>query len=129
MVTLTNKIIFYIVIMDENFQHHQHLRKLIHKIIPQAIIESIYDFNESIQFFRREAFQPHILFLSEEMSKSGLVISPDGYVNSYLLDEMPLVYLEDKQTPSYFQRLKLLRPYNKATILKLLRKLNQKWFK
>lgn len=124
---LSNKIIFYFVIMEENKTDHKNLRHLIRSLVPQAIIESIYDFNEAIYFFKENTLKPHLLFLSDEMSKTGLNVTADGYVNSVLLDEMPLVFLSEKKSIKQSFQHTLSKPYNPKGFLSLVDSLNQKW--
>lgn len=124
---LSNKFVFYFVIMEENKQDQNKIRQLIHSIVPQAMVESIYDFNEAVVFFKESKLKPHILFLSEAMSKAGLRISSDGCINNLTLDAMPLVFLSDKNTKGHKEALIFAKPYDDQHLLSIAAHMNRMW--
>ncbi len=124
---LSNKFVFYFVIMEENKHDQNKIRQVIHSIVPQAVVESIYDFNEAMIFFKECKTKPHMLFLSEAMSKAGLRINSDGCINNLTLDALPLVFLSDKNTLAHTETITFAKPYDGKHFLSIAAHMNRKW--
>ena len=124
---LSKKFVFYFVIMEENKNDNMSLQRLIHSLVPQAIIESIYDFNEAIIYFKESKLQPHLLFLSEEMSKAGLNFLSDGSMNNLNLSNLPLVFLSDNKSKQSSEQFIYSKPYDPKNFLSIVGAMNQKW--
>ena len=64
-----NNITFYILIVDDDTDDHFFLRKAINKVIPQAIVESVYDGEEALQYLNNCTAMPNLIFLDLNMRK------------------------------------------------------------
>jgi len=64
-----NNITFYILIVDDDTDDHFFLRKAINKIIPQAIVESVYDGDEALKYLNTCKAMPNLIFLDLNMRK------------------------------------------------------------
>lgn len=123
----SRNVIFYFVIMEENNEDHLALHKLIHSIVPQAIIESIADFDEAVCYFRESAIKPHLLFISEDMLKAGLSIAADGNISNEVIESMPFVRLSNKKSSEPSEHPNYSKPYNASNFLSIVGDINHKW--
>lgn len=64
-----NSIIYYILIVDDDSDDHYFLRTALNKVIPQALIESVYDGEEALQYLDSCTFMPNVIFLDLNMAK------------------------------------------------------------
>jgi CheY-like chemotaxis protein len=134
MQAISKNIIFYITVVESNKADHAFLRGAIHRVLPQAIVESIYNDHEAIQYFNNCSKLPHLIFLDQDMLKiSGrntleLIKRVDG------LDQVPIVFLSKLNTKS--QRTDFIeqgeshfysKPYEVQELLNIVGSLNNKW--
>jgi PleD family two-component response regulator len=63
---LKNKI-YYVVIIGKEKDDHFFLRKALNKLVPQAIVESLYGDEETVSFFARQNAVPSIIFLDKPL--------------------------------------------------------------
>ena len=64
-----NNIIYYILIVDDDSDDHYFLRTALNKVIPQALIESVYDGEEALEYLNNCTFMPNVIFLDLNMAK------------------------------------------------------------
>jgi CheY-like chemotaxis protein len=64
-----NNIIYYILIVDDDSDDHFFLRSAIERLIPQALIESVYDGEEALQYLQDCVAIPNLIFLDLNMAK------------------------------------------------------------
>lgn len=64
-----NNIIYYILIVDDDSDDHYFLRTAINRVIPQALIESVYDGEEALEYLNNCTFMPNVIFLDLNMAK------------------------------------------------------------
>jgi len=64
-----NNIIYYILIVDDDSDDHYFLRTALNKVIPQALIESVYDGEEALEYLNNCTFMPNLIFLDLNMAK------------------------------------------------------------
>jgi CheY-like chemotaxis protein len=62
-----NQVTFYILIVDDDKDDHFFLRKAINKVIPQAIVESLYDGSEALNFLESCTALPNLIFIDLNM--------------------------------------------------------------
>src|SRR5215207_5907573 len=62
-----NTIVLYILIIDDDVDDHFLLRKAINQVVPQAIVESLYDGSEALQFLENCTALPNLIFLDLNM--------------------------------------------------------------
>ena len=137
MQAISKNIIFYITIVENDRSDHSFLRKVIHSVLPQAIVESVYSDEEAIRYFNNCTTLPHLIFLDSEMLKiSGrdtlhLIRRVDG------LAEVPIVFLTklnngadgdqeecfNKQNSGHYYS----KPYGAKDLLNIVGSVNNKW--
>lgn len=64
-----NNIIYYILIVDDDSDDHYFLRTALNRVIPQALIESVYDGEEALEYLNSCTFMPNLIFLDLNMAK------------------------------------------------------------
>jgi CheY-like chemotaxis protein len=64
-----NNVIYYILIVDDDSDDHFFLRSAIERIIPQALIESVYDGEEALLYLHDCVAIPNVIFLDLNMAK------------------------------------------------------------
>lgn len=64
-----NNIMYYILIVDDDSDDHYFLRTALNKVIPQALIESVYDGEEALAYLDSCTFMPNVIFLDLNMAK------------------------------------------------------------
>jgi len=64
-----NNIIYYILIVDDDSDDHYFLRTALNRVIPQALIESVYDGEEALEYLNNCTFMPNVIFLDLNMAK------------------------------------------------------------
>ena len=64
-----NSITYYILIVDDDSDDHYFLRTALNKVIPQAIVESVYDGEEALLYLNNCTFMPNVIFLDLNMAK------------------------------------------------------------
>jgi CheY-like chemotaxis protein len=69
MYTDSNNIFYYILIVDDDKDDHVFLRQAISDVIPQAIVESLYDGSEALNYLNNCTALPNIIFLDLNMSR------------------------------------------------------------
>ncbi len=131
---ISKNIIFYITIVEKNKAENAFLRKAIHTVLPYAIVESIYNEEEAIQYFNNCPIIPHLIFLDPDMTNvSGRdTIDMIKCVNG--LDKVPVVFLANlsdelqkaefiKYGAGYFYS----KPYKPQDLMNIVGSLNGKW--
>lgn len=131
---ILNSIVFYFVIVEDNKNDHSFLRKAIHRVVPQAIVESIYSGEEAVRFFNTCAAVPNLIFLDENMLKIAgrntieLIKRVEG------LAKVPLIFLSNTITEA--QKKDFLKqgvndfypkPYEPNELIKIVVTANKKW--
>jgi CheY-like chemotaxis protein len=130
---ISKNIIFHITIVERNEEDHTFLRKVIHHVIPHAIVESVYHDEETVQYLNNCSSTPHLIFLDENMLQIsgkdtvGLIKHADG------LDKVPIIFLTnnnksqrtdfDKQNADHFYS----KPYSVQHLLEIVGSVNKKW--
>ncbi len=67
--TDSNNIFYYILIVDDDRDDHLFLRQAIGDVIPQAIVESLYDGSEALTYLDNCTALPNLIFLDLNMSR------------------------------------------------------------
>lgn len=67
--TVLNSIFSYILIVDDDKDDHFFLRQAINQEIPQAIVESLYDGSEALEYLDNCVTLPNLILLDLNMSK------------------------------------------------------------
>lgn len=64
-----NNIFFYVLIVDDDKDDHFFLRQAIGEVVPQAIVESLYDGSEALSYLDTCTALPNLIFLDLNMSR------------------------------------------------------------
>lgn len=64
-----NNIVYYILIVDDDSDDHYFLRTALNRVVPQAIIESVYDGEEALEYLNTCTYMPNVIFLDLNMAK------------------------------------------------------------
>lgn len=135
MESISKKIVFYITIVKDNKTDHSYLRNVIHRVLPQAIVESVYSDDEAVSYFSNCSTIPHLIFLDKDMLEiSGkdtvrLIKRMEG------LDKVPIIFLTNPDNES--QKIDFIRqgannfyskPYEAQDLLNIVGAVNSKWF-
>ncbi|WP_317897198.1 hypothetical protein [Aurantibacillus circumpalustris] len=65
--SIPKNIIFCITILECNEEEQSFLRKMIHSVLPQAIVESIYNNQEANRYFNNCSTMPQLFFVAQDM--------------------------------------------------------------
>src|SRR5688572_29776607 len=124
-------ILFKLVIVDRNNHDHSFLRHAINSVVPQVIVESIYNAEEAFRYFNNCKSAPHFIFLNKEMLQVWGRNMVDIIKGTSLLSKVPLIFLTN--TFSESQKLELLqqgadnlfsKPYQPLDLLKIVKDVN-----
>lgn len=66
---ILNNVFFYILVVDDDRDDQYFLRQAINEVIPQAIVESLYDGSEAITYLDKCTALPNLIFLDLNMTK------------------------------------------------------------
>src|SRR5690349_10600368 len=62
-----NNVTSYILIIDDDTDDHFFLKKAIGKVIPHAIVKSLYDGEDALEYLTRSTELPNLIFLDLNM--------------------------------------------------------------
>lgn len=89
----SNPAIYYVMIVDHHKEDHLFLQKAINKMIPQAIVESIYDSTEAYTCIDKCAALPDLIFLDPNM----FMVSGEDAISrirrNAVLNKVPVIIL------------------------------------
>lgn len=131
---ILNSIVFYFVIVEDNKNDHSFLRKAIHRVVPQAIVESIYSGEEAVRFFTKCNAVPNLIFLDEDMLKIAGRNTIELIKRVEALTKVPLIFLSNTITEA--QKKDFLKqgvndfypkPYEPNDLIKIVATVNKKW--
>ncbi|MBL7934041.1 MAG: response regulator [Bacteroidia bacterium] len=131
---VSKDVLFNVLIVDKNNKDHSFLRTSINAVVPQVIIESIYNAGEALRYFTECKSAPHLIFLNNEMLNVWGRNLVEFIKGSKLLSNVPLIFLIN--TFSESQKLELLkqgadnlysRPYEPTDLLRIVGHVNGKW--
>lgn len=88
-----NRVTFYILIVDDDKDDHFFLRKAINTVVPQAIVESLYDGVEALQFLTTCTSLPNLIFLDLNMVVVSGMDTIKKIRSNENLEKVPIVVL------------------------------------
>jgi CheY-like chemotaxis protein len=132
--SISKNIIFYITIVESESTDHSFLRKVVHTVLPQAIVESVHTDDESIRYFNNCTIIPHLIFLDQDMLRVSGKNTIDLIKRVYGLNNTPIVFLSSASKKSQRTNLDKLsvnhfyaKPYKAQDLLAIVSSLNTKW--
>lgn len=134
--TLLNNIAVYLLIIDDDPDDHFLLRKAIDATIPQAIVESLYDGSEALQFLENCTTLPSLIFLDLNMP----VVSGTSTIKlirekDYLADLPIIVLTTSNSERDRTESMKLganafySKPFNQQDLVAIVEEVKEKWLK
>ena len=134
--TNLNNIAVYLLIIDDDSDDHFLLRKAIDATIPQAIVESLYDGSEALQFLENCTTLPNLIFLDLNMpvvsgtSTIKLIREKDYLAN------LPIIVLTTSNSErDRTESMKLgasdfySKPFNQQDLVKIVEEIREKRLK
>lgn len=132
--TNSNNIIFYILIVDDSTDDQFFLKKAIKKIIPQAIVESLYDGSEALEYLEECTDLPNLIFLDLNMNKVSGQTTMKRIRKNETLQKVPVIILTTSKNDSERQTLLTLganefytKPYNTRDLFLIVEEVRNKW--
>jgi CheY-like chemotaxis protein len=129
-----NRVVFYILVVDDDQDDQFLLRKAITDTIPQAIVESLYDGSEALHYLNTCTSLPNLIFLDLNMMKlSGKETIKIIRRNKYL-SKVPVVILTTSRNPA--ERVELLtlgangfyiKPDRHVDLISIVEEVKEKW--
>ena len=131
---MLNHVVFYILIVDDDHDDQFFLRKVLNQIIPQAIVESLYDGSEALLYLDKCTSLPNLIFLDLNMMKlSGKETMKIIKKNSYL-SKVPVIILTTSKSEEEKAELLALgasafysKPDNASGLLQIVEEVKSRW--
>jgi CheY-like chemotaxis protein len=124
----------YILVVDDDHDDQFFLRRAISQIIPQAIIESLYDGSEAMAYLDRCAALPHLIFLDLNMIKLSGKVTMSLIRQNASLNKVPVVILTTSKNESEKEELLRLgandfytKPYDTKDLMRIVTEVKSKW--
>lgn len=64
-----NNVVFYILVVDDDQDDQYFIRRAINEVIPQAIVESLYDGSEALAYLEKCTALPNLILLDLNMTR------------------------------------------------------------
>ncbi len=124
----------YILIVDDDADDHYILRRAINKVIPQVIIESVYDGSEAITYLKRCDCLPDLIFLDLNMPMlTGKETIKQIRANT-TLKNVPIAVLSTTRSEAEQQECLALganeffsKPYFNKQLFEIIEQVRDKW--
>jgi two-component system response regulator len=129
-----NDVTTYILVVDDDNDDQYFLRNAINKVIPNVIIESLYDGSEAIDFLRNCKAFPNLIFLDLNMAKVNGKTTMKAIKQNSSLEKVPVIILTTSRNEN--ERDELLKmgasafytkPSNAAELVNLITEVKNKW--
>jgi CheY-like chemotaxis protein len=131
---ILNNITFYVLIVDDNEHDHFLLRKAINKVIPQTIIESLYNGSEALAFLDNCTSLPNLIFLDLNMPLLSGTEAIKVIRKNENLAKIPIIILTSNYSNSKKQEMFKLgandfytKPLNPKDLIKIVEAVTDKW--
>jgi DNA-binding response OmpR family regulator len=131
---IAKNIVFNITIVEDNETDHSFLRQVIHSVVPQAIVESVYSDDEVVNYFNNCVNIPHLIFLNKDMLDSSGRDTVQLIKRVSGLDKVPIIFLASPRNES--QKIDFIKqgacnfyskPYQAQDLLNIVGSVNSKW--
>jgi response regulator RpfG family c-di-GMP phosphodiesterase len=96
--SILKSVVFYIVVVDKNNSDHAFLRHAINSVVPQAIVESVYNEEETEHYFKNCSSVPHLIFINQDMLHVSGQNTVDLIKGVKGLDKVPIIFLTNGQS-------------------------------
>lgn len=132
--TNLNNVIFYILIVDDSADDHFFLKKAIKKVIPEAIVESLYDGQEALEYLENCTDLPNLIFLDLNMNRVSGQTTMKRIRKNQTLQKVPVIILTTSNNNSEKQALLELganefytKPFDSKDLIPIVEEVRHKW--
>ena len=130
----SNNIIYYILIVDDNEHDHFLLKKAINTVIPQTIIESLYNGSQALTFLNHCTSLPNLIFLDLNMPLLSGTEAIKVIRKNENLAKIPVIILTTNYSDSKKQEMLKLgasdfytKPLNPKDLIQIVEVVMDKW--
>ena len=129
-----NNVVFYILVVDDDQDDQYFIRRAINEVIPQAIVESLYDGSEALAYLEKCTALPNLILLDLNMAKISGKDTMRIIRQNESLSKVPVVVLTTSRNAG--ERDELLRmgasafytkPHSSSELLSIMREVKEKW--
>jgi CheY-like chemotaxis protein len=124
----------YILIVDDDVDDHYILRRAINKVIPQVIVESVYDGSEALTYLKRCDCLPDLIFLDLNMPMLGGKETIKQIRANNTLKNVPIAVLSTTRSEAEQKECMMLganefysKPYFNKQLLAIIQQVREKW--
>lgn len=124
----------YILVVDDDQDDQFFLRRAISQVIPQAIVESLFDGAEAMAYLEKCTTLPNLIFLDLNMVKLSGQVTMGLIRENLYLNNVPVVILTtSKNEEEKDELLKMgandfyTKPVNNKDLLKIVSEVKEKW--
>jgi CheY-like chemotaxis protein len=129
-----NNVVFYILVVDDDQDDQYFIRRAINEVIPQAIVESLYDGSEALAYLEKCTSLPNLILLDLNMTKISGKDTMRIIRQNDSLQKVPVVVLTTSRNAS--ERAELLKlgasgfytkPHSSRDLLKIMGEVRDKY--
>ena len=102
------KMVFYILIINQESQDHVKLRTILNRMAPNCFIESIYSEEEAIRYFKNLNLPPNLIILDMDLEKAALRLTIYMIKQNNFLKDVPIVLVNSSSDLNQRRELKNL---------------------
>jgi DNA-binding response OmpR family regulator len=124
----------YILVVDDDQDDQFFLRRAISQVIPQAIIESLYDGTEAVAYLDKCAALPHLIFLDLNMVKLSGKVTMGIIRKNANLNKVPVIILTTSKNAAEKDELLSMgandfytKPFETRDLLKIVSEVKSRW--
>jgi CheY-like chemotaxis protein len=129
-----NQVISYILIVDDDNDDHFFLKKAISKVIPYAIVESLYDGSEALEYLKVCTDLPNVIFLDLNMTKLSGQTTIQMIRKNETLKKVPVIILTTSRNESERELLMKMgangfysKPHDTRDLVGIVEDVKNKW--
>ena len=129
-----NNVVFYVLVVDDDQDDQYFIRKAINHVIPQAIVESLYDGDEALAYLKRCSALPNLIILDLNMTRLSGKETMRIIRKNESLSHVPVVVLTTSKNEE--ERKELLglgasafytKPHHARDLEGIMREVAEKW--
>jgi CheY-like chemotaxis protein len=124
----------HILIVDDDADDHFLLRRAIGKVIPHAIIESVYDGAEALTYLEKGHSAPNLIFLDLNMAKLSGKDTLKIISNNNRLADVPVIIYSTSRNEKEKEEMLIMgakdfysKPYDLDGLITIVENVKSKW--
>lgn len=129
-----NNVVFYILVVDDDHDDQYLIRRAINEVIPQAIVESLYDGSEALAYLEKCTSLPNLILLDLNMARISGQDTIRIIRQNESLKKVPVAILTTSRNESEKEELLKLgadafftKPHTSRELLDIIRQLKNKY--